>query len=448
MKKKIIYSFAALLTFVCGCGDSSSSDEPSLVTGLTIKIEQSITQQYSGNIESVRAVEGRDLPSAIAVASKSKVIRYLENDGTQLKNFKDDFVLKNTTYLTEDNDDNELTNSAVFDMDTVLVTYTKLTKNGNKEVTDCGGNLLKVVNANDAPGVSAFDVGPMPDAVAVSPDKRYVLTADEHDNAFDGKCKLASYNPGISIFTVDSAKNINYVKRILFTKNSRGEAREPEYIAVSNNSDVVAVTLQDSYEVAIFKLSEVMAKDGQILDETGIKFVDIPANAEGVKAWPDGIVAFDASHKNYFAMAGEGSDSIIIIDEDGNIISNTQITEKEVPPNYPCLKADWFPGTKYSPDSITAFRLNNKDYVAATLRYAGAVIFYDVSDPAKPVFEMITRSGVGDVVGNGVCTEDNTSKNYPEGISSAVVGDAAYIWVANEGDSSVSSIKVTAITTP
>ena len=185
-----------------------------------------------------------------------------------------------------------------------------------------------------------------------------------------------------------------------------------------------------------------MAKQEAVVDESIAKFVNIPANAAGIKSWPDGIFAFDYDHKHYFAMAGEGSDSIIIIDDEGNIISNTQITEKEVPTNYPCLEADWFPGTKYSPDSVTVFTLDNKNYVAATLRYAGAVIIYNITDPAHPVFELITRAGEGDIVGNGVCSEEY-SKVYPEGIASGVFDNAAYIWVANEGNSSVTSIKVT-----
>ena len=30
---------------------------------------------------------------------------------------------------------------------------------------------------------------------------------------------------------------------------------------------------------------------------------------------------------------------------------------------------------------------------------------------------------------------------YPEGISSEVIGDVAYVWVANEGDNTVTALK-------
>ena len=63
---------------------------------------------------------------------------------------------------------------------------------------------------------------------------------------------------------------------------------------------------------------------------------------------------------------------------------------------------------------MTAFVLGGHTYVAATLRYAGAVIIYDVSNPAKPVFERIDRAGKGDLVGDGTCKgESEKSVVYP-----------------------------------
>ncbi|MBO4349424.1 MAG: hypothetical protein J6A01_00560 [Proteobacteria bacterium] len=446
----------ALIALICGCDsddDSAKEDKTGqqdtvIISGQSINIVGSVTQTYSGNIESVRVVEGRELPSAIAVSSKTKVIRYLENDGKKLNSYYDDFNL--TSFIHDDDEDNELTNSAVYDEKHTFVTHTLLTKNTSKEITACSGNIYMVTNEKDASGnsfsIKDLTVGPMPDAIAVTPDKKYAITANEYDSTDNwGKCPVGAGNPSVSIIDLSNihSNDLKVSKQIQFTQNALKQSREPEYIAIASDSDTVAVTLQDSYEVALFKLSVMMKKDGEILDESDVKFIDIPANAAGIQSWPDGIIAFDIGSKHYFAMAGEGSDSIIIIDDTGAVVSNTQITEKEVPTNYPCLEADWFPGTKYSPDSVTSFSLNNKTYVAATLRYAGAVIVYDVTNPSKPNFELITRAGVGDVVGNGVCSED-TSKVYPEGISSGIFGNAAYIWVANEGDHSVTSIKVVA----
>lgn len=178
-------------------------------------------------------------------------------------------------------------------------------------------------------------------------------------------------------------------------------------------------------------------------NDARIHITKLPANDAGSNAWPDGIVAFDIGSKHYFGIAGEASDSLIIVDENGTAVSNTRITDRIVPSDYPCLNDEDFPGVAYSPDSVTAFTLGAKTYLAATLRYSGAAIIFDVSNPTAPVFELITRVGTDDIVGTGQCTGyDNMTKVYPEGITSGVVGNAAYIWVANEYGNSVTSLKI------
>ena len=80
-----------------------------------------------------------------------------------------------------------------------------------------------------------------------------------------------------------------------------------------------------------------------------VKIAKLPANAEGSDPWPDGIIAFDIGGTHYFGIAGEASDSIIIVDDKGNEVSNTRITESMVPSDYPCLKDDigmWHYGSR------------------------------------------------------------------------------------------------------
>ena len=183
-------------------------------------------------------------------------------------------------------------------------------------------------------------------------------------------------------------------------------------------------------------------------NHSSIQITQLPPNDNGSDPWPDGVIAFEIGSNHYFGIAGEASDSVIIVDDKGNVISNTRITENMVPSDYPCLKDDDFAGVSYSPDSMTAFQLKDKTYLAATLRYSGAVIIFDVTNPASPVFELIVHSGVGDITGTGTCTDySNMTKVYPEGIASGVIGEDAYIFVANEGDSTATSLKVEDIST-
>ena len=326
-------------------------------------------------------------------------------------------------------------------------------RDSSDKITDCRGELLIVDHNKNRSGgdskVTKIEVGSMPDAVAITPDKKYAITADEHDSEEAwGKCTIGTIEPTISIIQLkdDNDQLIaapQVVKQIKFSRGKLGP-REPEYIAVASDSDTVAVTLQDSHEVAVFSLKSVLGQADNILSETVTTITELAKSDAGTNAWPDGIVAFDVNNAHYFAIAGESNDTITIVNAAGDAVSNPRITEREVPTSYPCLEADWFPNVKYSPDSITSFEIGGRVYVAATLRYAGAIVVYDVTNPAAPAFEFIMHAGQNDIVGNGVCSEDDTSKIYPEGISSGKFGDAVYLWVANEGDNSISSIRIEA----
>ena len=446
----------AILLMISGCSyedsnhsnnaDNSGNSGTVIAAGPHLKVTSLINQQYSGNIESVRVVDGRDLPSAVAVSSKSKTLHYLENNGTKLENYYLDFT------GNADAADDEYTNSAVFDANYTLITHTILVRDNDK-LSDCRGELLIVGNNKTQNGgmtsVNPIEVGSMPDSVAITPNKKYAITADEHDSEEAwGKCTIGTIKPTISIIQLTDDNNQlianpQVVKQIWFSRGKLGP-REPEYIAVASDNDTVAVTLQDSHEVAIFRLSAILAQTDTVLPETVTTITELPKSDAGTNAWPDGIISFDVNNAHYFAIAGESNDTLVIVDATGAAVSNPRITEREVPTSYPCLEADWFPNVKYSPDSITSFEIANRVYVAATLRYAGAVVVYDVTNPTAPAFEFIMHAGQNDIVGNGVCSEDDTSKVYPEGISSGKFGDAVYLWVANEGDNSVSSIKIEA----
>ena len=277
----------------------------------------------------------------------------------------------------------------------------------------------------------------MPDAVAVSPDKKWAVTCDEHDSeAAWGKCTIEDIKPSVTL--VDLSKGVadmSAAVKITFSETTLGP-REPEYAVVASDNDTVMVTLQDSDEVAIFKISAVLAKaqanGGTELDEADVKIVSLPVNDAEAQPWPDGILSIDIDGKSYFVIAGEWNDTIITLDAEGNVISNMQIKESEVPSNYPCVHNGSDP--LYSPDSLTSFKKNGKTFVAATLRHAGAVIVYDYSKPATPVFSAIAKVGEEDSTS---CSEGG-SKVRPEGISA----DGDLIWVANEKESSVSVIKI------
>lgn len=484
MKSSIFGIFAvSCLVVLSGCGNSDDGDQM-LVTGNTLGVKISVSAQLNGNIEAVKTFDWKS-PAAAVVGSKERKIHYISyqeqtNTLEEFYNVADDPFNNNTKQTSE----SEYTNLAIMqsqytdEKQSILgfVTRTELLYDASEKLIGCDGGLIamdyRASGSKEAKmTVSGVSVGSMPDAVAVSGDKRYILTADEHDSADTwGKCTVASYLPSVTIIDLmdapkddtafDFERNITnpakQMKQVFFTKKGVGGApREPEYIAFSSDHRTVAVTLQDSHEVALFNVADVMKIEGEKINAEDhgdiIRIVSLEKNDAGYDVWPDGIVGFHAQNKDYFAMAGEGNDTIEIIDQQGNHVSRIAITESDVPPTYPCLKADDFATVKYSPDSITSFQLNARVYVAATLRYAGAVIVYDVTTPTQPTFEWIARAGENDIVNDGVCKDySSMTRVYPEGIAANVVRDDlnhenAYIWIANEGNNTVTMMRVEAL---
>lgn len=432
-----------MAVILASCSESSGGGEEGLIERKEAVIEHScpaasevvsmksnkITQKFSDtdNIESVRVLPGTG-GAAIVVASKAKTVYRAALSGDKLSSQR---VLS----LSGVGEDDELTNSAAISSTDFVVTHTMILRSGasaTSPIVDCKGEIIIYDGA--ACKTHRVEVGPMPDAVAVSPDRKYIITADELDStATWGKCPVdATDRQGISIIDLTNGYETAHVaKQIKFTKSLLGP-REPEYVAIASDNDTVCVTLQDSHEIAVFSLKKVLSMDGGTLDETAVTIRQLPANPAGDNPWPDGVTTFDVGTESYFAIAGEWNDSLIIVDKSGETVANIHVTEKEVPTEYPCVDDNESP--RYSPDSITSFVQDDKVYIAATLRFAGAVIFYDVTTPSAPVFDRIVSVGEEDVKG---CSKDG-SIVYPEGVNA---GDG-YLWTANEGEDSTTVLKL------
>ena len=434
MKKWLLFGICVSLFSACGDdngdGGNGGNGGSELSSILTLETVDTLKVGSKDNAEIVRALPDG---SAVLISSKAHRVTRLTYDASN--------GLKTTDQMTMPlPEDDEFTSGQLLDDKTILVTHTILEWTDNV-ISGCGGELMAMsLEAGSGFGrvLATEAVGAMPDAVAISPDKKWAVTCDEHDSEAKawGKCSVESIKPSVTLVDLSrGVDNMVGVLKITFSENTIGP-REPEYAAVASDNDTVMVTLQDSDEVAIFKISEVLAKaaaDGTAeLDEADVKIVALPVNSAGAQPWPDGILTFDIDGNSYFVIAGEWNDTIITLDTEGNVISNVRITESEVPSNYPCVQNGSDP--LYSPDSLASFKKNGKTFVAATLRHAGAVIVYDYSSPATPRFSAIAKVGEEDSTS---CSEGG-SKVRPEGISA----DGDLIWVANEKESSVSVIKI------
>lgn len=181
--------------------------------------------------------------------------------------------------------------------------------------------------------LAAFRVGALPDMVTFSPDGRYIIAACEGEPNKD-----YSVDPEGSIAVIDISKGLDKAvnHRVGFTAfnpfmehlqaqgvrishpgSTVAQDLEPEYVAVSPDSRLAFVTLQENNSVAVVDLAQ--AKVTKILalglkDWSGLVMdASDKDKAVNLKHWPvlsaympDGVSAFALNSRNYFITANEG----------------------------------------------------------------------------------------------------------------------------------------------
>ncbi len=426
---RLWYLLVSLSLLVLAC----DNDEGAGNSAVYLKMQTLESQMISANsnAEIVRVVPETGL-ILLLDSKKGQLFNYAWGD-SKLKRGADV-----TKLLAEEEGENEITSAALVSGEVLAVTKTIISTDGSGKQLDCGGELLFVsikLGKDFGKILGKVEVGPMPDAVAVTRDGKWAITADERDGPDAwGKCSVAGKEPSISIVSLEGGVENAVVKsRISLSQNEKKQPREPEYVAIAHDDDSVAVTLQDSHEVAMFKISEVVAK-GAVVNESDIKIVALPANEQGAEPWPDGIEHIQVGGKPYYVIAGEWNDCLITLDAAGNVVSNVQIAPKHVPSQFPYADAANTP--RYSPDSLFSFNIGENVYVAASLRHAGAAIVYQYNVPQKPNFAGIVKVGSKE---EGKIDKDGSSVR-PEGISGSA--SAGFLVTANEGEGSVSYIKI------
>ncbi len=178
-------------------------------------------------------------------------------------------------------------------------------------------------------------VGAMPDMVTFTPDGNKVLTANEGEPSDDyvsdpeGTVSIIDISAGVSaavVTTVDflsiNAGNIDPLIRIFGNGGAASiqQDLEPEYIAVSDDSQTVFVVLQENNAMAkidlttgtLTELKGLGYKDfsvaGNAIDASDKDGVDIAVTPAGVYGMyqPDGMVYISIGGNGYIISANEG----------------------------------------------------------------------------------------------------------------------------------------------
>ena len=204
-------------------------------------------------------------------------------------------------------------------------------QNGSVVFFDQNGTFLKQVA-----------VGAMPDMVTMSPDGHYVITANEGEpNAAytidpDGSVSVIDISGGIANVTQANvttvgftgynaqaatlrAQGIRIYGGLATTPSTVAQDLEPEYVAVSANSQTAYITLQENNAIAVLDLA---TKQFTALRPVG--YSDLSQPGRGIDAsdqttevlianWPikgmrqpDAIAAFEVGGTSYLLTANEG----------------------------------------------------------------------------------------------------------------------------------------------
>jgi len=420
--------FGILALGACDSGTGGGDGSPAAGHFLA-ELADTLLLGAADNAEVVKAVPGTD--RALLISSKARKLTLLQVEGDQLS------VLREAALFENDPTESELTHVAVSPDGTWAVcTRTLIETDGDGAQTDCGGELV-FVDVADGDGfgtvLAQVPVGPMPDAVAVSPDGRWVAVANERDGPDAwGKCAVPGEVPSVSVVEIPGGDPAAAVERhrVIMVDADTGP-REPETVAFSKDGDLVVATLQDSHELVMFRISDLDGVAAPTSELDAVRIVALPGDAAGAGPWPDGVERVALSDGGeVFVVAGEWNDTFLVVDPAGQVLANHPISPADLPSDLPRVIDEGYP--LFSPDSVASFVVEGSPHVAFTLRHAGAVAVYDLSDPVAPVYVSAVAVGKDEAGGQ----DEDGSTIRPEGIAAA--GDGAWLITANEEESSVS----------
>ena len=410
--------------------DSGDSGDP---------VEASYQGQHVGTVEFAdddNSEVVKMLPDgtrAVLVASKTRKVTLLGVSPSGLTE------IRSANLFPEDVSESELTH---IDFDSqarfAVVTRTKPITDDAGMLTDCQGSLVFVdVSDSDAFGavLAEIEVGPNPDAVDISPNDGWVVSADEQD-AYS-KCDIDGVTPSVTLIELPGADPTAARVRATIELATGDEevVREPEQIIFAKDNDTVAATLQDSHEVLIFSAAAVLdgAGDDPItVDGNGLNIVRLPDRADGAEPWPDGLNVFtDGEGIERLIVTGEFNDTLHTLALDGTVLGSSRITEDLVPSDFPRV-SDPDENAPFRPDSVATFTYDGVAYGAVSLKHSGAVGVWDLSDPADIYPVSMIKVGANEGASS---TEESTLGC--EGISAH---DSGIIITANEDESSASLV--------
>tara|TARA_B100001250_G_scaffold236185_1_gene202886 strand:- start:490 stop:1737 length:1248 start_codon:yes stop_codon:yes gene_type:complete len=356
--------------------------------------------------------------------SQPELVRFITDTKGVIVNSKQntvDFINITPTKLSMSGQSVQITNEADAECSSIDVSVDESILAVVVSKGACKRGELYLISTNDNKKYGPYELGYNPDAVDIAVDNKYVVVVNEFDyeDGVDGGCDNLGF-PGVSIYDISGGlDNVSLVKDMKITHTgTNGNLAEPEGVKIAPNGTTVYMTLQESNEIGWFDISN----PPQVL-ENKIAFTNPEHEPDGIWVNGDGTL---------ICTAGEydGTIGVHTLDASGKPTTQKFIKmANDLPSNW-----DWDDKRKgLEPEEVVIVEAGDKAFVLTTLQDAGAVVVYDITDPANPKYD----SGAITEMTDYTTQTDGESKGEPEGL--AVKN--GYVLVSNTEDPSVALLK-------
>ncbi len=286
------------------------------------------------------------------------------------------------------------------------------------------GRLLALDLRKESLGKKLIDmeICTWPDSIAVSPDGRFLIVADESEDATENGAVVVADITGFDPTKPDpSGIKITRLEGLDSFIEALPRDIEPEYVAVDPQSRFAAVTCQENDAVLIIDLTS---------DKPAIvNSIVLPRCFE-----PDGVSIIDNVRLMdrmgcVLATANEGrkDDKGVRRGQSVSFYFIWPADLKRRPVHITTLPISNFvdvPGSKrYDPEGICLARNNERVFAFITIERKDRLVCLDITEPAKPLHIGTIRTG-----------------SRPEGVTAINKNGALYVLTGNEADEEPGSI--------
>ncbi len=413
MKKLLLTTFTGFIAvslFFSACSDEKNPVEPVIYD--TFKIE-TVTSDATGadaNPEIVRMVPGSD-NQAVFISSEINRLTVIDYTPTDFS-FSNNYDLE-TGSLTATMTSIDV--SPVIDGENYVAVCVA-------EV-DCSPGWILLVKLSDGSIVKTITgIGYNPDGCAFTKDGKFLIVACEDDRE-DRPCKDETNRHGGSVSIIDLRNGIANATLELDKKVAWDVDSEPEHCETSADGTVI-VSIQETSQIMIFNAADILA------DSTDFIVIDLPTDAGGDDAEPDGLYISPDGKLALISNERNGTLQMMNLPS-GTLLGNPYTIENDVTVPPYNIDEKKLTTKRTEPEECALVERDGKLYAILALQESHAVIVYDVTDPANPVFDSIAEAGVDPSLDDGI----SKSKIGSEGLGAHPTNGV--VFSANEREGSI-----------